>query len=665
MSRTCAPIFGFFSFLLCLALVREAAGAPQAKLLRIDPRAAKTENAPVLTSLIELGQFKTISDVLGGCAETRNRDALYDCWGEAVEKPNSLWEPFQFPEGGANLLVRVEGSESPAKFVSKVPWKDAQKDSGMGTAWLIALDASSGMGTRFADGREVVVSFLQQMGPQDLIRLIIFDDRDQAFMADSKWKSYKERNFIIEQVLNKNPSNAPSSSSSRAIFNTVKNVLTTGFNDLGNVGNTLTIPVHQAFVVLSNGAGRQDALSNAGGGEQLKKYANNGRFPEDNTSAPKTPLPIISILFPNTSQSLSNGLMANNDVQFMQSIANPETGGFFSVVRAGQGKLRGDRIAKAVRSRYNAMWVVKWRLACLNPTVEQTFTLTFKNLRQPVLPDGSFKNVPIGVDPSEWPLDLNEAQTKAEADANPVYPGGTFKVYGDFCWGGDKGRAEAYFIPTGTKPDPGGNRDAEAGKRMMQNLVAQNMRGGATEAKLLEGSGDATVARVVVFDNRANRASGFDEKTILQLRAKKAPLPILLIVGIVLAVVVIGLLLMVLLRGGGKKRGGGGSSGGGGPSAPVVASPYAAPGYGGGGGAAGGGGYGAVPGGYGGGAAGGGFGPSGGGGYPPAGHAGLPGREGEESIAAPQFSTDGGDSRASYRAGKPVWGPRSSVPCNG
>jgi hypothetical protein len=106
-------------------------------------------------------------------------------------------------------------------------------------------------------------------------------------MADSKWKSFKERNYIIEQVLNKNPSNAPSSGSSRAIFNTVKNVLTTGFNDLGNVGNTLTIPVHQAFVVLSNGAGRQDALSNAAGGEQLKKYANNGRFPEDNTSASK------------------------------------------------------------------------------------------------------------------------------------------------------------------------------------------------------------------------------------------------------------------------------------------------------------------------------------------------------------------------------------------
>ncbi len=594
-------------FALALLFVSRPAGAvPQAHLLRVDPRAGMNDGSPVLTTLIELGQFKTISDVLGGCSETRNRDALYDCWGDAVEKPNSLWEPFQFPDTAAKLLVRVEGSESPAKFVSKTVWKDAQKETGIGTAWLIGLDASNSMGSRYGDGREVVVQFLQQMGPQDLIRLILFDDRDQAFMADSKWKSYKERNDIITKVLNVYQSNAPSSGQSRAIFNTVKNILTTGFNDLGNVGSTVTIPIHQAFVLLSNGAGRQDALSNAGGGEQLKKYANNGRFPDDNTSSPKTPLPIVSILFPNPTGGLANSLMANNDVQFMQSLANPETGGFFSVVRAGQGKARGERIAKAVKSRYNSMSVVKWRLACLNPTVEQTFNLTFSGLKQTVLPDGSFKGVPIGVDPSQWPLDINVQQTVADANNNPLYPGGTFKVYGDFCWAGDKGRAESYFIPAGTKADPGGTHDADAAKKMMQNLAAQNMRGSAEEAnstfvlfrvpnddKLLEGSGDATVARVVVFDNRANRASGFDDKTILQLKAKKAPLPIWLIGAIVGAVVVIGLLVMVLLRGGGNKRRGGGGGGGGTP-APVIAG--GVPPYGGGGG----GGYGAPPGGYGG-----------------------------------------------------------------
>ena len=47
---------------------------------------------------------------------------------------------------------------------------------------------------------------------------------------------------------------------------------------------------------------------------------------------------------------------------------------------------------------------------------------------------------------------------------------------------GDKGRAESYFIPAGTKADQGGTHDADAAKKMMQNLAAQNMRGSAEEA---------------------------------------------------------------------------------------------------------------------------------------------------------------------------------------
>ena len=34
------------------------------------------------------------------------------------------------------------------------------------------------------------------------------------------------------------------------------------------------------------------------------------------------------------------------------------------------------------------------------------------------------------------------------------------------------------------------------------------------------------ISNIVVFDNRANRSSSFDEKNILTLRAKKAPLPL-------------------------------------------------------------------------------------------------------------------------------------------
>ena len=85
--------------------------------------------------------------------------------------------------------------------------------------------------------------------------------------------------------------------------------------------------------------------------------------------------------------------------------------------------------------------------------MQQSFDLEFAGTSPPIKGDASFQNVPIGVDPSQWPLSIDVPRTKAEADANPVYPGGTFKVFGDFCWGGDKSRAEAYFIPTGTNPN--------------------------------------------------------------------------------------------------------------------------------------------------------------------------------------------------------------------
>ena len=144
-------------------------------------------------------------------------------------------------------------------------------------------------------------------------------------------------------------------------------------------------------------------------------------------------------------------------------------------------------------------------------------------------PDGSFKDVPIGVDPTSWPLDINIAQTKAEADANPVHPGGTFRVYGDFCWGGDKNRAEAYFVPAGTNPNQNVNRnDPEVAKKAIQHLVAQNLRGGAVEAgdtfvtlqrprrgQAPRGRRATTPSRaLVVYDNKAKRASGVTAETV-------------------------------------------------------------------------------------------------------------------------------------------------------
>lgn len=584
--------FAWFALVTVLLFASTSRAAPTSHILRIDPRAGLSDGQPVLTSVIEIVQFTSMSEVVTnkGCGQLKG-DPLLDCISAAVEDKGALWKAFPFPEQGAALLVRVGDNESPAKFVSKTSWASASKDPLVGTAWLIALDASSMMGPRYADAREVANQFLGSLGPNDIAKLIIFDDRVNAYTATSQWVPASQKAQLIS-ILQANASPAPSHGRGRPFSNQIKQI-TKAFGDIGNSGSIQHVPMHQAMVVLSNGAGREDVNSPAAAAEVMKQYFNKGRFPEDNPLAPKTPLPVISIYFP-AGRGFTNDLYASNDLQFMQDLSNPEIGGFFDIVRQGQGYEKAKTILSLVKSRFNLMWVVKWRLSCLSSTPEQSFNLLFRGVQPQIIPDGSFKEVPIGVDPTTWPLDINVAQTKAEADANPIFPGGRMRIYGDFCWGGDKARAEAYFVPAGTKPDPNVNRnDPAVARRAMQSLIAQNMRGAAvdtadtfvefevpSEDKILEGTGDNMITRLVVYDNKAHRASGYDEKTVLTLKATKRPFPLPLVLGIAGLVVVVVLLVVILLRGGGG--GGKGKRSNQPPPAPVVAGgggvpPYGAP----------------------------------------------------------------------------------------
>jgi hypothetical protein len=617
------PLVAFVAFVTFVAFAffpARATAAPEAHILRIDPRAGVAGGAPILTTVIEVVQMNRISDVLRPCATISGFDAKVDCWSNELDKPNALWSRFPFPEANARFFVKVSGEDRLTKFVSKQDWGQASKDTSVGTAWLLALDASSSMGARYGEARAVANQFIATMQPNDIMDLMIFDD--QQVVHDSKWKTFAQRNDLIA-LLNAQASVVPSKGRDRPLFSLVKTMTRDAFGDLGNTTGPATVPLHQAMVFLSNGAGRGDPASASPSAEVFAQYLNKGRFPEENTSLPKTPLPVISIWFPNKS-GLENDVFRNNDGQFMQSLANPSIGGYFNVIRSG-GADKAKNIIDLVRARFNAMFIVKWRLSCLNPSVEQTFNLIFENTKPVIAPDGTFKDVPIGVDPTLWPLDVDIEKTKAEANANPLYPGGKFTVFGEFCWGGDKARAEAYFIPAGTKPSPQTNsRDPELAKRAMQELIRQNMRGGALESgdafvtltvpddeKVLEGAGENTVARMLVYDNKARRASAVDEKTILTLKAQKKPFNLLLILGIAGGVVVILLLVVVLMRGGGGgKHGGSGRRGPTPPPAPVVAGGgygYNPPGGGGGyGGPPGAAGAGPGPGGYGGGQPGGG-----------------------------------------------------------
>ena len=185
------------------AAAPSAEAAPQAHILRIDPSAGVANGTPLLTTVIEVVQFNRLSDALTPCAAITGYEQTLDCWSKAIEKPGALWSPFPFPEANAHFFVNVAGADTLTKFDSKEQWGTVVgKAAGVGTAWLIALDASSGMGARYADARVVAENFVQAMQANDLIDLMVFDDRPRQYVADSKWKTYAQRNDLMA-VLNR------------------------------------------------------------------------------------------------------------------------------------------------------------------------------------------------------------------------------------------------------------------------------------------------------------------------------------------------------------------------------------------------------------------------------------------------------------------------------
>ena len=579
-----------------LAVPIEALGAPAARLLRVDPRAGQDNANPVLTTVIEVSQAKRVSDLVRHCTGLRG-NAQLDCMSEALEKPFALYTPFPFPQEQALFLVDIEGRDVPAKLVQSAKWGDSLQTPGVGTAWLILVDADQRMKGMFDDAKQVAEKFIQSMGPNDIVDVMFFNDRQ--VVEDSKWLPASQKAKALG-VVNKVSGTFTASGRNRSLLTIIKNAATDGFKALGNVGEGVNVPLHQAMVVLSSGFGGTDPSTTGPGALQLASYMTGGRFPEDNTALPKAPVPIISVYFPHQTYDE----FKQNSMEFMQNLADTEIGGFFTVMQKGGGS-RAGQIVNAVRTRFSKMFIVKWRASCIAPSATQSFKLLFNNVNPPILGDNSFKDVPIGIDPTTWPLDINLQYTQDMANrSDGVYPGGRFKVYGNFCWGGDASRAEVYFIPKGQAlPNELSGTDVEQAKRAQQQLIAMGMKGTAIEAndsyvefeapdkdKLLHGSGSQAVVRLVIFDNKANRTSGVTNASIIQLKGTTKPLPLLWILGGAFALVVIALLLVVLLKSGGKRRGATP------PPAPVAAGGYAV-----GPGAYGGppGGYGGPPGGYG------------------------------------------------------------------
>jgi hypothetical protein len=559
-SRPSAPLFALSALAALAALLfagRPALAAPEAKLLRIDPRASTVDGSPVLTTVIDLVQNKRMSDATRPCAAL-NGDAYNDCVSNALEQPNALYSSFDFPDKNAILMVTVDGADIPGKFESKARWGESTAQPGVGTAWLILIDAASSMGTRFDEAKSVASAFINAMGPNDIADVMFFNDK--GVVEDSKWVNKKDAALQTISAVTKT---FPTQGRTRPLFNIIKTAATDGFKELGNAGSNVVVPMHQTMVVLSNGAAGADPSSTAAASSLLKDYLTKGRFPENNEVLPKTPVPVVSIWFP--SKQVEE--FTANAREFMEGLANPEIGGFYSILRDKQ-EARAVNIVNAVRTRFNKMHIVKWRVSCVAPSITQTFKLAFLNTDPPIAGDATFQNVPIGIDPTQWPIDIDRAATEKAATKEPVYPGGTLKVYGNFCWGGNMQRAELYMVPK-NQPAPaslqGGSIDDA--KKAQRSLIEQGMRGKAVAASegmvefelpdketFLAGKGEQMTARLIVYDNQAKRTSAITADKIVTVKAREKPLPLMLIGGATFSGLVLLLLVASLVRGGGNKR---------------------------------------------------------------------------------------------------------------
>ncbi|MEM6786810.1 MAG: hypothetical protein AAF715_04770 [Myxococcota bacterium] len=574
--RSWAAVAGSLALVVTLLIPARSAAEPRATLLRIDPRASLVDGSPVLTTVIDLVQHKSMSGVTSRCATFSGNDS-YRCMANALEKPQALYDTFKFPEDDVIFTVTVDDRDNPAELVSVDRWGESKKDEGVGTAYLIVIDAGSVMGNRLTDAQKVALEFVNRMGPNDIVNVIFFNDR--SALEPSGWKDKKaEAGAHIKSV---RPNQFPRGGRARPLFNMIKTAATDGFRSLGNVGSKVDVPMHQAMVVLSSGHSGSDVGSASQGALALADYLTKGRFPENNETMPKAPVPIVSVWFPARAQEE----FFENAEQFMMNLANPGIGGFYSIVLEGEGN-RAKNIVTAVTRRFDQMFIAKWRVPCIAPTVGQTFKLVFK-VDPPVAGD-NFINVPVGIDPSTWPLDIDIDRTEDWAADNKLHPNGTLKVFGNFCWGSDEGRAEVYLIPKNQPaPESLKGRSVDEAKKLQQNLIASNLVGKAVNAsdqfvefelpdstKFLDGKEDDMEARVVVVDKRTYRTSAITADQILTLPAQKEPMNLILIGGLTFAGVVLVLLVIQIFRGGGSggrrsRRGGGG--GGGTTPRPVVA----------------------------------------------------------------------------------------------
>ena len=93
--------------------------------------------------------------------------------------------------------------------------------------------------------------------------------------------------------------------------------------------------------------------------------------------------------------------------------------------------------------------------------------------------------MPLGIDPTQWPLDVDVKKTAEAASANPLYPGGTVQRVRRLLLGRRQGARRGVLRPGGHQAEPANanSHDPQLAKQAMQQLQAENMLGTAASRR--------------------------------------------------------------------------------------------------------------------------------------------------------------------------------------
>ena len=523
---------------ICLTAVDFAAAAPALKLFRVDTSTGEKTHSPEVQTFFESLEVKSLSEISGACSRLNDFDERLNCTSDAMLESDALYKSHSLEENDIQLLVRIGDADRPSRLLNLQRWADAQGDPRVGTAWLLLLDAD---GRNEKDNERIKAAakrWIERLAPNDLVNIVVLGHAELG--ESSKWLPTANKQTALTFV--HKISSYPKSEKSRPLMTMIQKATASSFSTLLSFAPRHALPLHQAIVLLSSGYGGLDPLTSSPAAIEFRRILSKGQLDESNKAIPKAPIPLISLFYPRKNKELP----LDDAYSFMQNLANAEVGGFFNGMLAGD-ESRIDRVIDRVRERLSKSYLARWDLACLDSRSEQSFQLLPKDINSGLIGDASFQNIPLGIDPLDWPLSLNQEQTR-NAGEGSLYPGSELSIFGSFCWGGDLRRAEVYFIPAGQNIDPQMSaRDMESGQAIQQRLIALDMKATVLDVgdgfvkirvpssdKLLHLSGGKLSAKIVVYDNEAKRISGLNRDSLLTLPARVAPSSPWLIISLII-----------------------------------------------------------------------------------------------------------------------------------